>query len=648
MNLHFDSIEIENFRSIKSMKVDLSNQGIVIVKGVNEYEDKATSNGSGKSSVFESIIFALFEETSNGEKDVSTRGLKEGYNITLRFTVDGIPYLINRKAKGKSVSIYKDNIDISARTKSETNKIIQQVIGINKSIFLDSIFLSQNTNTNLATLSPTGRKERLEILTNTDYTISKFKDNLKEIQQEYESMCVDKQLQLNKLNGNLETINSQKTKIQGTINEIEEKIKEREKIGNVEELKSDIENINIEIETLSNQIPVIDESIQLINNNLSQLRLDKEEKDKIKIEKDTEINNQRVICENIQKEITRLDNVIHYNLISIERLNNEIEKIKNSDTCPTCGRKYENVNEEHINNLIKEKQIEIQSLQTENDTQNKLILDNQSNLNIEIEKGKSMKQDIDNIVQEITTINSNISIEEQNLLTQNNNKTQILQNIQLKNNTISCLNNKISEIKNIEIPDINQYKKMMDELNEEKLCIDKSKESINEDLNTYNTNVDVIKHSIQLVTKEFRTYLLQNSLQYLNTVLKQYSNVLFSNEKDVIFISEDDTKLDIYLGDASYESLSGGERTRVDIALLLAQKSLANMIGNISCNIIILDEVLGYCDSQAESVVVNLLCTELNTIESIFMISHKEIPIGYDKEMIIVKNKQGESYLRTY
>ena len=189
---------------------------------------------------------------------------------------------------------------------------------------------------------------------------------------------------------------------------------------------------------------------------------------------------------------------------------------------------------------------------------------------------------------------------------------------------------------------------MMDELNEEKLCIDKSKESINEDLNTYNTNVDVIKHSIQLVTKEFRTYLLQNSLQYLNTVLKQYSNVLFSNEKDVIFISEDDTKLDIYLGDASYESLSGGERTRVDIALLLAQKSLANMIGNISCNIIILDEVLGYCDSQAESVVVNLLCTELNTIESIFMISHKEIPIGYDKEMIIVKNKQGESYLRTY
>ena len=45
------------------------------------------------------------------------------------------------------------------------------------------------------------------------------------------------------------------------------------------------------------------------------------------------------------------------------------------------------------------------------------------------------------------------------------------------------------------------------------------------------------------------------------------------------------------LGNASYESLSGGEKTRVNIALLLAQKSLASIIGNISCNLIILDEM---------------------------------------------------------
>ena len=648
MNLQFSSIDIENFRSIKEMKVDLSNQGIVIVKGVNEYEDKATSNGSGKSSVFESIIFALFEETSNGEKDVSTRGSKEGYNITLRFNVDGIPYVINRKAKGKSVSIYKDNIDISARTKSETNKIIQSVIGINKSIFLDSIFLSQNANTNLATLSPTARRERLEILTNTDYTINLFKEKLKELQQEYESMCVSNQLELNKLTGKLETINNQKYKIQTTLNEIEEKINERNKLGNIEEIQNQIDNLNNEITNLSNQIPQIDTDVQSINEELELIRNSRLDKQTIKETKSSEIENQRTICNDIQKEITRLDNIIHYNLISMERLNNEIEKIKNSDTCPTCGRKYENVNEEHIMRLIEEKQLEINNLQTENDNTNKQIIDNQTNLNTEIEKGKLMKEEIDSITQEINTIDIEIQNKEKEVVTLNNQKTQILQNIQLKNNSIANFNNMITEIKNIEIPDKTQYESMLNDLCNEEQQIKNNETTINEDLNKYNTNVEVLKHSVQLVTKEFRTYLLKNSLQYLNSVLKKYSTILFSNEKDVIFISEDDTKLDIYLGDASYESLSGGERTRVDIALLLAQKSLANMIGNISCNIIILDEVLGYCDAQAESVVVNLLCSELNTIESIYMISHKEIPIGYDKEMIIVKNKQGESYLRSY
>lgn len=648
MNLHFDSIDIENFRSIKQMKVDLSNQGIVIVKGVNEYEDKATSNGSGKSSVFESIIFALFEETSSGEKDVSTRGSKEGYNITLKFSVDGIPYVINRKAKGKSVNVYKDNIDISARTKSETNKIIQSIIGINKSIFLDSIFLSQNTNTNLSTLSPTARKERLEILTNTDYTINLFKDKLKELQQEYEGMCVSKQLELNKLTGKLETINNQKLKIQSTLSEIEEKINERNKLGNVEEIQDQINCLNSEIQSLTDKIPNIDKEIESLNNELEVVRNNKLEKQTLKDTKNIEIENQRTICVDIHKEITRLDNIIHYNLISIERLNSEIEKIRNSDTCPTCGRKYENINEEHILNLIQEKQLEIDNLQTENDNTNKSIIENQTNLDIETEKGKSIKQEIEDITTGINTLDTVIQGKEKEILDYNSEKARILQNIQLKNNSIANFNNMITEIKNIEIPDKTQYENMLNDLNKEEQEINNSQLIINEDLSKCNINVEVLKHSIQLVTKDFRTYLLKNSIQYLNAVLKNYSNVLFSNEKDIIFISEDDTKLDIYLGEASYESLSGGERTRVDISLLLAQKSLANMIGNISCNIIILDEVLGYCDSQAESVVVNLLCSELNTIESIYMISHKEIPIGYDKEMTIVKNKQGESYLRSY
>ena len=129
MNIYFKSIQIQNFRSLQNVSINLENQGIVIVRGINEYEDKATSNGSGKSSLFEAIIYAIFEETSTGEKDVSNRIINNGYKIILNFNIDGINYSIIRKNEGKKseVVLLKDNIDISARNKSDTNKLILQL-----------------------------------------------------------------------------------------------------------------------------------------------------------------------------------------------------------------------------------------------------------------------------------------------------------------------------------------------------------------------------------------------------------------------------------------------------------------------------------------------------------------------------------------
>ena len=120
MNIRFDRIDIENFRSIQKANIELSSQGTVIVKGINEYEDKATSNGSGKSSVFEAIIYALFEETSAGEKDVANRIINDGFNVTLYFSIDTDKYIITRYSKGGKANVvfYKNNIDISARNKT--------------------------------------------------------------------------------------------------------------------------------------------------------------------------------------------------------------------------------------------------------------------------------------------------------------------------------------------------------------------------------------------------------------------------------------------------------------------------------------------------------------------------------------------------
>jgi DNA repair exonuclease SbcCD ATPase subunit len=650
MNIKFEELDIEGFRSIDRISLNLSDQGIVIVKGINNYEDLASSNGSGKSSVFEAIIYALFEETSSGDRDIENRILGQGCSVVLKFSIDDVSYKIIRQSKkGKgTVVLYRNDEDISARNKSDTNKLIVSILGINKAIFLDSIFLSQNAVTNLPSLSPTARKERLEILTNTDNAINNFKTFLKEKQTMYESKHVDCQLEINKINGKEESLQQQKDKLQAQINDIKIQIEERNKLGNIEDLDKQIQEYNVEINTINNQIPEIDNKITIINNSIKELNVEQGINETLKHDKDLEIQDQRNICNNIQNEITRVTNVIGHNKIDIDRINKEIEEIKNSDTCPTCGRKYDNVNEEHIQKVIEEKNKEIKDLEDKNLENSEYVQNKQTELDKEIEKGKKLREEFEKLSEVYKDKNNEIEEQQTNLLNTNNKKTQLLNSIQNIQVQIDVINKQKDDILKIEIPNSKQYEDMVQDIDTQLNNLNKLKEDKNNELYELDNYINAIKHCIQLVTKDFRTFLLKNSLSYLNKILKDYSSQLFSNESDLIYISENDNKLDIMLGNATYESLSGGEKTRVNIALLIAQKSLANMIGNISCNIIILDEILGYCDALAENNVINLITKELESLETIYMISHKEIPIGYDAELIVEKNANGLTHLKSY
>lgn len=650
MNIKFEELDIEGFRSIDRISLNLSDQGIVIVKGINNYEDLASSNGSGKSSVFEAIIYALFEETSSGDRDIENRILGQGCSVVLKFSIDGVSYKIIRQSKkGKgTVVLYRNDEDISARNKSDTNKLIISILGINKAIFLDSIFLSQNAVTNLPSLSPTARKERLEILTNTDNAINNFKTFLKEKQTMYESKHVDCQLEINKINGKEESLQQQKDKLQAQINDIKIQIEERNKLGNIEDLDKQIQEYNVKINTINNQIPELDNQIEMISKSINELKNEQKVYEEKRVNKDQEVQNQRDKCNDLQKEITRVENVISYNNMDIDRINKEIEEIKNSDTCPTCGRKYDNINEEHIQKVIEDKNKEIKEFENKNIENNNYIKNLQLELDKEIEIGKNLKKEFENLNSLYNDKNEQVSEQQTNLINTNNQKTQLLNSIQNIQVQIDAINKQKDDILKIEIPNSKQYEDMVQDIDTQLNDLNKLKEDKNNELNELDNYINAIKHCIQLVTKDLRTFLLKNSLSYLNKILKDYSSQLFSNESDLIYISENDNKLDIMLGNATYESLSGGEKTRVNIALLLAQKSLANMIGNISCNIIILDEILGYCDALAENNVINLITKELESLETIYMISHKEIPIGYDAELIVEKNANGLTHLKSY
>lgn len=653
MNIVFKHLHTKRFQSLDDIKLDLDDKGVVVIKGINNYEDNVKSNGSGKSSIFESIIFALYGETSNGITDPENRVLNNGYEVSLSLSIDNVDYQITRsKENGKSkveLLQYIDGVpnDISGRNKTDANKIILNLLNISKELFLDSVFLAQGVSTNLSTLSPTARKERLEILTGTEKLIEDFKSYIKGRQLEYETKCTELTLNKSKIEGNIQSLNNQKNTLRTKIEEIKVEIERYKSLGNIE----DIDN-NIKI--CENEIVQIEQTIQDIEQSITESRAKintlKETKQSIETEKElinTKLVAQRELVYKLNSNLDNLQNNISTHNRDIDRLNKDIEAIRNSDTCPTCGRKYDNANEEHIQQTISKYNAEINQHLADIERINNQIAEDTNSYNLEVEVGKKLKSDYDALQSKVQEINNLIQIEETNQTNQTNQTKNQRNFISNKQTQIKELQAKKEEILKVKVPDTTEYENMIRDIELNITNLHNDIQNIETEWNAQNDLVDTCKYSQQLITKPFRTYLLQNSINLLNEKLAYLSRKLFSNEKDIITINGDDSKLDIRLGDSSYESLSGGEKTRVNMCLLLAQKYLASNIGNIECNIIVLDEVLGQCDSEAEMNIIDLIIEELQSVSSIIFIGHKELPIPYDNLITVVKDENGLSRLQS-
>ena len=653
MNIVFKHLHTKRFQSLDDIKLDLDDKGVVVIKGINNYEDNVKSNGSGKSSIFESIIFALYGETSNGITDPENRVLNNGYEVSLSLSIDNVDYQITRsKENGKSkveLLQYIDGVpnDISGRNKTDANKIILNLLNISKELFLDSVFLAQGVSTNLSTLSPTARKERLEILTGTEKLIEDFKSYIKGRQLEYETKCTELTLNKSKIEGNIQSLNNQKNTLRTKIEEIKVEIERYKSLGNIEDIDNNIKICENEIVQIEQTIQDIEQSITESQAKINTL---KETKQSIETEKElinTKLVAQRELVYKLNSNLDNLQNNISTHNRDIDRLNKDIEAIRNSDTCPTCGRKYDNANEEHIQQTISKYNAEINQHLADIERINNQIAEDTNSYNLEVEVGKKLKSDYDTLQSKVQEINNLIQIEETNQTNQTNQTKNQRNFISNKQTQIKELQAKKEEILKVKVPDTTEYENMIRDIELNITNLHNDIQNIETEWNAQNDLVDTCKYSQQLITKPFRTYLLQNSINLLNEKLAYLSRKLFSNEKDIITINGDDSKLDIRLGDSSYESLSGGEKTRVNMCLLLAQKYLASNIGNIECNIIVLDEVLGQCDSEAEMNIIDLIIEELQSVSSIIFIGHKELPIPYDNLITVVKDENGLSRLQS-
>ncbi len=183
------------------------------------------------------------------------------------------------------------------------------------------------------------------------------------------------------------------------------------------------------------------------------------------------------------------------------------------------------------------------------------------------------------------------------------------------------------------------------------------KSKYEQEVETYNINVlnlqkaiDDISNHIAVVNKmntlikrDFRGYLLQDVINFINKKAKEYSQIVFETEDLEVYL--DGNALDISYCNKMIENLSGGEKQRVDLILQFAIRDMMTTYLNFSCNIIALDEIFDALDKVATDKILDLITNKLNDIESIFIISHHadSLQIPMDTEIRVIKNELGIS-----
>ena len=156
-----NNLELVNFKKY-------TNKSFSFEEGVDGIIGK---NGSGKSTIFEAILFALYGELkTKGAKDFirnSAVSEKEAVSVTLEFEFEDFIYKVIREFRGKSLSanakFYKNEELITTGAKEVTNSIVK-LVKMGRDSFIHTLFASQKELTSLSNLKPEDRKRMIRKL----------------------------------------------------------------------------------------------------------------------------------------------------------------------------------------------------------------------------------------------------------------------------------------------------------------------------------------------------------------------------------------------------------------------------------------------------------------------------------------------------
>jgi DNA repair exonuclease SbcCD ATPase subunit len=670
-------LKIRNFFSHKDSEIDFSMFNSALLIG-NTEGDYNKSNGSGKSAIFEAILWCLFNKSRAAMMDDIIRWGEKTCEVDLEFSHNGVKYMVNRsRNRMNSTStvefstLNKDGEwqNISCSTSGDTNLKIEETIKLDYKTFINSVYFRQNDISEFAESDPSRKKEILKSIVD----ISRWDDYEKEARKKVRDIKTEckilkgaisdyddvverlseTSLKIAEAERLTSSMKSQYSSVAEEVTSLDNKyasMKESLDTDTYDRVIEDLKRLSAEKETLTGKVETIEKAANTYLEDKKSLELEVEGLDADLLGREV-VPTEEGKIESLRKDLVNFKAKKEFSKEALKTLE---ERELLVDECYTCLQPIS----KEVHNNIKHKHEEAVALHSKRFSEaNEKILSIEAQLEDNIAKEKLNK--------EIESIEAKRSAVQYKLKLVGDSLEQQLESKRLADDKLSQVSFKIKNnmdiLESIKNDDFQSLRKNLKELREKRDTLKASISDQDKEIGRLSERQSVLSQRESKMKKDKKNILkkLEKAALFdklgkmfgksgIQTILldfviedleKTANGILSSicNEPSVIVLETQrvgadgvsvietlDLKVrkDGHL--QNFKSLSGGEKFRISLALRVALSDISSRYGGSSLEFLLLDEVNSPLDRYGVETLFVSVIKSLEDRYKILVITHDE------------------------
>jgi DNA repair exonuclease SbcCD ATPase subunit len=590
--VNFHRVAIQHFLSVGEEPVVVNfTKGLHIITGINK-DKPDRRNAIGKSTIADSIYFAIFGDTLRElRKDLIPNNITGGStHVELDFEVvnskETNQYKIIRKLNPSKAFIFKDGVDVTRDSISNTNKFICDVTSATPAIFQNCVIMTVNNAVPFMAKSKIEKRKFIEDIFGMEVfsqMLSHLRNEYNDLKREYDILQTTL-VEVKKQNSNYVeqkkiTLKKREEQKKVYLERQEHNISEKSKLGKYLDEFEDID------------ISKIENDINQYNKTLGAI--------------EDKINEKTVEVSTCKAELSHFKS-------TYDKIGTDMAE------CPVCLRSMADHDVEYVEKekeLLKKKLIKLG--------------ENIKLLNEGLDKAKIAKTKCSEVIQKYTADLSDAKLTNQK-------KDNIQQRIKQLNNWLDELNVDLKSVDSTETDFDNLIVESSKRLDEVQTSVDKFRKDI--------SKLDIVKY---IVSEEgVKSFIVHKLLELLNSKMLTYLRKLDSNSICIFneYFEEEITNEKNKI--CSYYNFSGAERKSIDLACLFTFSDMRRLQGGVKYNVSIYDELFDSSfDEKGIELITQILQERTEELdECSIVISHRKESIkAVTGEVVYIVKENGIS-----